>query len=102
MNDMYKSPIEVIYGEMQMKVENDIYKAVQNVGVNVEKEELLKALAYDRGQYDKGYAKAIDDFAEAIKHEIRNCAWQFSRLEESTIDAIAEKMKGEEHEYDKR
>ena len=39
--------------------------------------------------------KAIDVFAEKIKYEIRNCSWQFSRLEESTIDEIARKLKEE-------
>ena len=38
-----------------MALDNEILKAVQNVGVNVDKEELLKALQYDRGQYQKGY-----------------------------------------------
>lgn len=67
---MYTSPIDVIYGEMQMQVEGDIYKAVQKVGINVYKEELLKALQYDRGQYEQGYkdgyVKAIDDFADKV------------------------------------
>lgn len=67
---MYTSPIDVTYREMQMQVEGDIYKAVQKVGVNVDKEELLKALQYDRGQYEQGYkdgyAKAIDDFAKKM------------------------------------
>ncbi|MBO5921935.1 MAG: hypothetical protein J6Q48_06060 [Bacteroidaceae bacterium] len=69
---MYKSPIEVIYGEMQMKVENDIYKAVQNVGVNVDKEELLKALEHDRGQYDKGYADAVTEILGVIREVYHN------------------------------
>ena len=52
---MYKSPINVIYGKLQTKIEGEIMKAVQNVEVDVDKEELLRALQYDRGQYDKGY-----------------------------------------------
>ena len=52
----YKSPIDVIMGQMNMVYENEILKAVQNVGVNVDKNELLKALQYDRRQYQKGYA----------------------------------------------
>lgn len=31
-------------------------------GINIDKDELLKALAYDRQQYEKGYNNAIDDF----------------------------------------
>lgn len=92
---MYKLPIEVIYGEMQMKVENDIYKAVQNVGVNVDKEELLKALEHDRGQYDEGYAdgyqKAVDEFAERCKGSV---VCKLIGLRAIDIDFIAERMKG--------
>jgi len=58
---MYQSPIDVIIGQMNMTIENEICKAVQNVGVNVDKEELLKALQYDRGQYQKGYRDRDDE-----------------------------------------
>lgn len=51
----YQSPIDIIMGQMNMSYENGICKAVQNVGVNVDKNELLKALQYDREQYQKGY-----------------------------------------------
>ena len=56
----YRSPIEVIQTQMRNQIECEIYKAVMNVGVNVDKEELLKALQYDREQYQKGY-KDRDD-----------------------------------------
>ena len=52
----YQSPIDVIMGQMNISYENEICKAVQNIGINVDKNELLKALQYDRGQYQKGYA----------------------------------------------
>ena len=55
----YQSPIEVITSQMRITSEirlgEEIVKAVQNVGVNVDKAELLKALRYDREQYQKGY-----------------------------------------------
>lgn len=54
----YQSPIEMIQGEMRMYMDGEILKAVQDVGVNVDKDELLKALAYDRDQYNKGYHDA--------------------------------------------
>ena len=52
---MYKSPIEVITEQINMQIENEVYKAVGNVGINIDREELLSALDYDRGQYTKGY-----------------------------------------------
>ena len=61
---MYRSPIDLIVSEMNMKVEGEVYKAVQNVGVNVDRDELLKALNYDRSQYQKGYA---DRDAELVR-----------------------------------
>lgn len=51
----YKSPIELIIGQMRMAQENGIYKAVREQGIVVDKDELIKALRYDRGQYEKGY-----------------------------------------------
>lgn len=52
----YKSPIELIMSDMQIRMEGEVCKAVQNVGVNVDKEELLKVLRHDMNQYQKGYA----------------------------------------------
>ena len=60
----YKSPIELIVGQMNLQMEESICKAVQNVSVNVDKEELLKALQYDRNQYQKGYS---DRDAEIVR-----------------------------------
>lgn len=55
---MYKSPIDIVYGQMQTQMEGDILRAVQSYGINVDKEELIRALEYDRGQYYKGYDDA--------------------------------------------
>ena len=51
----YESPIEIIMQQMNTDIENEVFKAVQNIGINVCKYELLKALSYDRDQYQKGY-----------------------------------------------
>lgn len=56
----YESPITQIIGEMQTKYENGVLKAVQGVGFHVNKEELTKALVYDRGQYEKGYKDGLN------------------------------------------
>jgi len=45
--------------------------------------------------FKAGFLKAVDEFAEKIKSEIANCSWQFSRLEESTIDKLADQLKEE-------
>ena len=51
----YQSPIDLITGQMNLSFEDEIVRAVQRVGIDVDKEELLKALRYDREQYQKGY-----------------------------------------------
>lgn len=53
---LYEPTIKTLLTDIQMQLEGEILKAVQNVGIVVDKEELLKALKYDRDQYDKGYA----------------------------------------------
>ena len=52
----YQSPIQQYVDDMTMRMENNVCTAVQKVGIHVDKEELIKALRYDRQQYDKGYA----------------------------------------------
>lgn len=67
---MYESPIKQILGEMKITYENECMKAVQSVGFDVNKEELIKALMYDRNQYEKGcsdgYNNAIDDVIKVV------------------------------------
>lgn len=59
---MYESPITLLrtqtdnfVKEVNEKTDEVIFKAVVNVFPQVNKEELIKALEYDRGQYIKGY-----------------------------------------------
>ena len=58
---MYKSPIKIITGQIKTNYEDAIYSAVQNVVINVDREELLKALEYDRGQFEKGWKEGFHD-----------------------------------------
>ena len=53
---MYESMIKMIAGQIQSEIENDLMvKVSQTVGYEVDKDELIKALQYDRKQYEKGY-----------------------------------------------
>lgn len=56
---MYKSPIEIMQSGINFQTEGEVMKAVVKLGVVVDKDELIKALAYDRGQYEKGYEDAL-------------------------------------------
>ena len=52
----YDSPITMIVSQMEAKMEADTMSVIQRYGIDVNKDELIKALNYDRGQYEKGYA----------------------------------------------
>lgn len=67
---MWQSPIEMYFNDMRIsqeeRLEETVFKAVQEVGIQVNRDELLKALAYDREQYDKGYRDACRDMRRAF------------------------------------
>ena len=72
---MYKSPIEIIQSDIETNIENNVYEAVQKMHIDVNKDELIKALRYDRYQYEAGYNDAINDtsvHAHWIKEENGN------------------------------
>ena len=51
----YESPVKVIFDYVQTETEEEIIKAIQNVGIEVNTFELRKALMYDRRQYTQGF-----------------------------------------------
>lgn len=74
----YESPINLVMGTPQTTVEEirdgitgliekEIVNTLVKLRVNVDKDELIKALEYDRKQYEKGYADAIADGATVVK-----------------------------------
>ena len=67
---MYKSPIEVVVSQFQEMIiqqqDEQTLQAIQKVGIKVDKDELVKALAYDRKQYEKGYVDGVMEFAEGL------------------------------------
>lgn len=73
----YSSPIELIYSGIQTRLEDSVCEAVQRVGVNVDKDELIKALQYDREQYAKGftdgYKQGIEMGKNIVIEELKRC-----------------------------
>lgn len=69
--NMYESPITKLYGkikqEIEQKEEAAIYKAIEECEIVVDKGELIKALQYDRRQYEKGKADMIEKINLARK-----------------------------------
>ena len=66
---MYESPISMFTKQLRDDLDNGILQAVHRVGIVVDKAELLKALSYDRDQYEKG-------FQDGISHNVvRHARW---------------------------
>lgn len=62
---MYESPIQTYIDKITSSIREDYATAYEQkivteissrIGVSVDKDELLRALAYDRNQYEKGFA----------------------------------------------
>ena len=57
---MYQSPIEIYHrmvDDINEKTDELVVNACMEVGVKVDREELIKMAEYDRGQYEKGYTE---------------------------------------------
>lgn len=92
---MYESPLEKIYSNIQSQIikqdeENMMYAVNQTVGYNVDKQELIKALNYDREQYKKGYKdviSVIEDIKAEIQETIDSTPYRYHDYEDGRIDA---------------
>lgn len=75
---MYKSPIilteldtmnsmvEKAMKDVQNQREEHIIQVIKGYGVNVDKDELIKALQYDRKQYQQGFEDGIEKASEIL------------------------------------
>lgn len=61
---MYESPINLIEKQVafdiEKTIEGEVWKVTKEIGIDVNKEELIKALQYDRDQYEKGYYDGLN------------------------------------------
>lgn len=73
---MYESPIKVIQGELETQLEGEILKAVHRVGVTVDRDELIRALRYDREQYQKGFDDAREDAVVVTRCKDCKHSWE--------------------------
>ena len=111
----YQSPIEVTMSQMRFeqekRLEGEVFKAIQDIGVTVDKDELIKALQYDRDQYCRGfidgYTGDIDKMRQEVKADtVRQMQTEietrcleggiYPAFVKSTIAKIAEEMIGGE------
>lgn len=91
---MYKSPVTSVFDDIKMEIvkhqEHDMYVAVQKYGIDVDKEELMKALQYDREQYEQGYEDAVKHIADNIIKKLRT-------KQRGYLDLYDEYMDGEDY-----
>ena len=63
LNFNYEPPIQLLVRDIATKIqeqqEDKVMEVVHSYNINVDKEELIKALQYDRDQYIKGYTDAV-------------------------------------------
>ena len=73
---MYESPINLIMQDIERQIvqeqEKTIINAIEKCDVVVNKDELIKALNYDRNQYSKGYKDGVNDVLDKIRGKIEN------------------------------
>ena len=71
---MYESPINLIFQDIETQMvqeeEQMILNAIRKCDVVVDKNELIKAIEYDRNQYSKGYKDGVKDVLDKIRAEI--------------------------------
>lgn len=79
----YESPIQILESTSDVKdalkqvaenlndqLETETFSIIKGYGIVVDKDELIKALNYDREQYSKGYADALQTIREkCIEHQ---------------------------------
>ena len=76
----YKSPIDIIQEEMRTKFDNKILEAVLKLDIRVNKDELIKALEYDRNQYLQGYEEAKEIYEKALDKACEELAHRDNQL----------------------
>lgn len=113
---MYESPIKLVRADtlfsstksieeeiaekmakpVAVKIDNYILESIRRVNVSVDREELLKALAYDRQQYEKGYEDGVRDVIEKLKEKSVYHLYAYGMsYTDDFLDSIKKEMVGE-------
>ena len=71
---LYKSPIQIVQEQLssiESQLENETLKVIHKYGIYVDKDELIKALKYDRQQYDKGFEDGVHKCRQELLEILR-------------------------------
>ena len=77
----YKPVLAFNTSDVQYTLDEAVLKAVCNCDIYVDKEELLKALQYDRGQYEQGHADGYKQALADVKRLMETYDVTFGPLE---------------------
>ena len=78
----YESPIRLIEDKAKIEIEDMVVRAVKSYGLTIDKDALIKALNYDREQYEKGFE---DGKATSIETEAIPIEWIRKYTEENRL-----------------
>lgn len=98
----YAPPVSLNMNDFQYDIGDSVVRYIAKMGIQVNQEELLRALKYDRGQYKAGYeAGSADGFVETL-HIVRcrDCIHHY--IDEYGFPACAESgamLNPEEDDY---
>ena len=87
---MYNSPIylyETAVQTLMEERENAIFAKIQSsLDVDVDKDELIRALQYDRGQYDKGYRDGLKVATDTVRNYLLGLIEEWDNLGDRKYD----------------
>lgn len=90
----YESPInlvqQLVHTDVTENVDKQVYTAIQQVGVVVNKDELIKAINYDRNQYETGYKNGYEKAKEDLKTALADVS--LTDMQRNVISAILENL----------
>ena len=76
----YQSPVEIVSQNIREKYEGDMMQIIHSYDIHVDKDERVKALAYDRDQYKKGFADGCRLSMDRIRSEVAaEIFWDIAR-----------------------
>ena len=75
----YNSPITMIMSQVETKMEADTMSVIHQYGIDVNKDELIKALDYDRKQYEDGFRKGYEAGYEKAKNDLAEMIMNYPR-----------------------
>lgn len=96
---MYESPIIRLTSEIQRQQESDLMlQLTQTVGYSIDKGELVKALRYDRQQYEKGYMDGLSTFSAEVAPELSALEAERDALRAELIEVLEKAASCREHD----